>query len=428
MQYDLIHPREQLVELMSRIYRYGMTTTSGGNMSIRDNKGDIWITPAGVDKGSLTWDDIVRVKANGEIKGRYKPSSEFPFHKAIYETRNDINGVVHAHPSALVSFSIVRKKPPTRIIPQARKICGRVGYAAYALPGSEKLGQNIALAFKEGFDSILMENHGVVCGGKSVLDAFHRFETLDFCARIAIKAKMLGGYNELNDEQLALLDHTKNYLVEFEPHNRTNQEKALRRHIIKIVRRAYDQQLMISTEGVISVRLQDDSFLITPVSKDRRLIDIYDVVLIQNRHRERGKLPSRAVLLHDRIYRDHPNIQAIISAQSPNAAAFSISNQKFETRSIPESYLLLRDIPQIPFGPQYLNEKEISTKLSLDKNPVILLNNDAILTVGASLLEAYDRLEVAEFSARSLIDATVLGGMVTINKEQKRDLEEFFLN
>ncbi len=58
MRYDMMHPADQLVTIMERIYSYGMTTTSGGNLSILDDNGDIWITPGGVDKGSLTRKDI----------------------------------------------------------------------------------------------------------------------------------------------------------------------------------------------------------------------------------------------------------------------------------------------------------------------------------------------------------------------------------
>ncbi|MDZ7263585.1 MAG: class II aldolase/adducin family protein [candidate division KSB1 bacterium] len=425
MEFDLIHPREQLAMLMHRVYRYGMTTTSGGNMSIRDDNGDIWITPAGVDKGTLTWDDVVLVKSNGQLEGKHRPSSEFPFHCAIYEARPDLQGIVHAHPCALVSFSIVRKIPPTSIIPQAREICGTVGFARYALPGSELLGNNIAETFKQGFDSILMENHGVVCGGRNVLDAFHRFETLDFCARLVIRATILGGYRELQDDQIALLDHQKHFLPEFDLKLHTNQERELRKHIKETVHRAYDQQLMTSTEGVISVRLDNDSFLITPTGKDRRLLDISDIVLIRHCQRERGKLPSRSVLLHDRIYKDHPYIHSIISAQAPNATAFSVASAHFDTKTIPESYILLRKIPRIPYGAQYLDEREISRHLDR-QTPVILMENDAILTTGKSLLEAFDRLEVAEFSARSLIDASLLGGMIAMDDAQTRELEAKF--
>lgn len=426
MQFDLMHPRDQILMIMERVYKYGMTTTSGGNISIRDENGDIWITPAGVDKGSLTWEDIMRVKADGTIKGRHRPSSEYPFHKAIYAARPDLSGIVHAHPCALVSFSIVRQMPPTNIIPQAQERCGRVGYAPYALPGSEQLGKNIAATFTEGYDSVVLENHGVVCGGVDVLEAFHRFETLDFCSRLAIKSTELGDMHALTPEQIAQYQHTKNYLPEYDPGTRTSREKAFRRHICEIVHRSYDQHLMTGTEGVVSVRLQGNSFLITPTQMDRRMMEPQDVVMIKDRKREQGKLPSRSVLLHDRIYRDHPEIQSIVSAQAPSAAAFSISNRIFETRSIPESYILLRDIPKIPYGPQFTDEGQISSKIDAD-HPVVLLQNDAILTTGKSLLEAFDRLEVAEFSARSLIDANVLGGLVAIGEDEVKELERAFL-
>ena len=105
--------------VISRIYRRGLTTTSGGNISVIDEQGDIWVTPSGIDKGSLTIDDIVCVKADGSIVGRHKPSSEFPFHKAIYAARPDVKAIIHAHPPALVSFSIVRQIPNTKIFLQA---------------------------------------------------------------------------------------------------------------------------------------------------------------------------------------------------------------------------------------------------------------------------------------------------------------------
>ena len=109
MYFELLPPADQLVMIMERIYGYGMTTTSGGNLSILDENGDIWITPGGVDKGSLTRDDMVCVKSDGTIIGKHKPSSEFPFHKKMYETRSDIRSVLHAHPPALVAFSVVEK-------------------------------------------------------------------------------------------------------------------------------------------------------------------------------------------------------------------------------------------------------------------------------------------------------------------------------
>ena len=195
----LIHPRDQITEIIDRIYKRGMTTTSGGNISIIDEQGDIWVTPSAIDKGSLRASDIICVKKDGTIIGKHKPSSEFPFHKAIYEARPDIKSVIHAHPPALVSFSIVRQIPNTNIISQAKHICGPIGYAKYELPGSEDLGEVISDEFKKGYKAVIMENHGTVLGGSDLTDAFERFEALEFCASTILYGSQIGTPNYLTD-------------------------------------------------------------------------------------------------------------------------------------------------------------------------------------------------------------------------------------
>ena len=169
----LMHPADQITVVIGRIYRSGMTTTSGGNISIKDENGDIWITPGAVDKGSLTPKDIVCVKADGTVIGPHKPSSEFPFHKAIYEMRPKMTAVIHAHPPALVSFSITHQIPNTNIIPQAKRVCGTIGFAPYDVPGSQGLGKKIATEFKNhpDYKAVIMENHGVVLCGEDLMDA-----------------------------------------------------------------------------------------------------------------------------------------------------------------------------------------------------------------------------------------------------------------
>ena len=105
MKFNLLHPADQLVMIMQRIYQYGMTTTSGGNLSIRDDNGDVWITPSGIDKGSLTRDDMCRVTPDGQVYGPHRPSVELPFHLDIYKRRSDLSAILHAHPPTMVAFS-----------------------------------------------------------------------------------------------------------------------------------------------------------------------------------------------------------------------------------------------------------------------------------------------------------------------------------
>ena len=425
MNYQLLHPRDQLVAIMNRIYHNGMTTLSGGNLSIKDDNGDMWITPSGIDKGKLTAKDIMRVKEDGSIIGPHKPSIEHPFHRAIYQLRPDFNAIVHAHPPALVSFSIVREVPDTHIIPQANRICGPIGYAPYALPGSEKLGENIAATFAEGYNIIILENHGMAAGGANLLDAFHRLETLDFCARTLIRARVLGEAHTLAEPALNLFDNRRHLLPEFVPTAHSSRERELRQQIVDITRRAYDRYLMISTEGVVSARLDGNSFLITPTGADRGSLDIEDIVLVSNGVREAGKLPSRSVKLHEAIYAKNPDINSIMTAQCPNATAYAITAAPFESRTIPESFILLRDIPIVPFKMLYTEPEKVAETVS-PSTPVLLVQNDCVLVTGSDILNTFDRLEVAEFSAKSLIDTAAIGSLVPIEDEAIKELEVAF--
>ena len=167
MKYAYLHPRDELALTLSRIYRYKMTTTSGGNLSILDENGDMWITPSRIDKGTLKPTDIVCVKKDGTIVGLHSPSSEYPFHRAIYAARPDIKAIVHAHPVSIVAFSISKKTPDTKLIPQTYHWNGQVAFAPYGIPGSEDLGKKIAQKFTDGYNSVILESHGVCCGAST---------------------------------------------------------------------------------------------------------------------------------------------------------------------------------------------------------------------------------------------------------------------
>lgn len=425
MNFAYLSPPRQLTEIITRVYQQRLTTASGGNLSIYDENGDIWITPAGIDKGALTAEDIVRVRPDHTYKGRHKPSSELPFHRQIYEARPDIRAIVHAHPPGLVAYSIAHRIPNTAINPQSQAICGQVGYAAYAVPGSELLGNYIADTFSQGANSVLLENHGVVTGGPDLLQTFHRFETFEFCAQINIRASALGAFHTLSDEQIQLFNQSATPLPEFTPPYHTSQELELRLQICEFVQRAYERQLMISTGGTVSVRVNSNCFLITPYGFDRKYAIPEGIVLVNEGQREVGKTPSRAVHLHAQIYHDHPEINCIMSAQPPNATAYSIVQQGFDTRIIPESYIVLRDIPVAPYGLQYQEPKAISAMIS-NSTPVILLRNDAVLTTGTTILEAFDRIEVAEFSAQALIQALSIGDFVPMSEEKISELKQRF--
>jgi len=426
MRFDMLHPADQLVMMMHRIYSRGMTTTSGGNLSVRDADASIWITPSGIDKGNLGREDIMRILPDGNVQGRHRPSSEYPFHLAVYRQRPDIGAVLHAHSPGLVACSIVRRIPEVLLTPEIYQVCGEVAMAPYALPGSALLGEKIAAEFSKGHSVVVLENHGVVIGATDIFRAFRIFETLEFAARLLINAckigtpHLVGGRMAEREHEPILATYPE---MDVEAH--TSEENALRRELIEFVHRSYQQGLFTSTQGTYSARLSDGGFVITPYGKDRMYLEAEDLVLVRAGQRERGKTASRAAHLHEAIYRQHSEINSILIAQPPNLMAFAVTDADFDPRTIPESYIVLRGIHKIPFDMLVSRLEETAAALN-PRTPALICENDSVIVTGTTLLNAFDRLEVAEFSAKSIIESLPLGTIVHISDTDIADIERAF--
>jgi len=421
--FSLLHPRDQIVAIMERIYDHEMTTTSGGNISVRDENGDVWITPARVDKGNLRRHDIVRISACGKREGLHPPSSEYPFHLSVYETRPDLHAVIHAHPGALVSFSICGQVPNTRLFPEAWHVCGEVAFARYALPGSVKLGARIADQFgsKARPHCVVLENHGVVVGGETLAQAFERFETLEFTAQIILNARLLGQVNYLSEAQIEFSKRPRALLPEGVPQTASSREKERRKEICDFIHRAYEHRLVTSTWGSFSARVDADAFVVTPSHVDRCELGLEDLVFVRDGKHVPEQRASRAGGIHRAIYRAHPEIQAVVNALPLNGTAFSVSDVALDTRTIPESYLFLKDVSKVRFEHQFGDGVEVAAVVG-PNNPVALLEHNGVLVVGRTVLDAFDRLEVLEATAAAIIRSRALGPISAMGPEVIQEL------
>ncbi len=426
MNTGYMHPADQLVMFMQRIYDKGLTTTSGGNLSIKDDNGDVWITPASIDKGSLTRNDIICVKPDGTVEGPHKPSSELPFHLSVYERRPDLRAVLHAHPPALVAFSIVRKMPDLTLVHNVRKECENVAMSTYALPGSEQLGENIGREFDKGNDIVFLENHGVCIGAPDMFTAFKHFESMEYAANLEILANKIGRPTPPDADAYK---HTKtryhNQMDDFVPRTRSSEELAARRDMITFIHRSYRQGLFTATHGTYSVRLSDGSFLITPFDHDRAYLEEEDLVRVKHGMKEQGKTPSRAVAYFQAVYENNPDINAILLAMPPYAMTFAVTDAPFDPRTIPESYILLRDITKESSDMMYL-DMEKAAKLFAPNRPAVMFRNDCVVVTGETLLKAFDRMEVLEATAHSIVSASDLGSIVHITDEEIDELKVAF--
>lgn len=427
MKFDMMHPADQIVWFMNRVYRDGLTTTSGGNLSIKDDEGNIWISPSGIDKGTLTRRDIMCVKPDGTVIGPHTPSMELPFHSHVYKIRPDVHAVLHAHSPCLVSYSLARMLPNTKILPALHAVCGVPVMAPYAIPGSIKLGDNISAKFAEGHNAVMMENHGACVAAPSMSQAYMLFETLEAAAAIAMNAKRLGKAKALTKKQLSQAEKAER-MQEFRVKSRTSEELAVRRDMIPFIVRCCDQGLFGSTRGVYSCRLPDGSFVITPEGQSMRFLSEEDLVLVKGGGectREAGKTPSRLARVHARIYEKHPDIGAIVSSEPRFISAYAVTGAPLDSRTIPESYIQLMDIGRAPFTSLQEMPEAVESLLG-PRTRAVLVQNGPIVATGKNMTAAFDRLEVAEATAMSLIGAMSAGPLVCMSDAEISDIDTAF--
>ena len=476
MNYEKLSPAEQICEIMTRIYDARLTTVSGGNISVKDDEGNLWITPSGGDKGRYDLEDILCIKPDGEAIGARKPSVETEIHKAILKSRPEFKAVVHAHPPALVAMSFLRELPQLRLIPQVAGEVKEPRLAKYACPGTDELKDMVEKEFVEGkkTNTAILENHGAfVASEKGLKAAFGLFQDLDYSIQLQAKAHTYaeGKINTITDEQLAEYNEAtahayegleieraispfESELEEVEPEaaiiyyfgEDEEKEMRLRDEICDFMYRGYGRGLFTQNIGVISARIDEDSFLITQSGSDNALLTAEQIVKVTGNQVEIWesgksddvnkqndsedvvhKLPSKSVLLHKKIYEENPDVNAIIMGAPANAMVFAITDYNYDLKTIPECYIVLReDISKFPFGATYKQQAELA-KYFKEKAPVAIVENDCFICTGSSVYNAFDKLEVLEFSAEAVVNAKLLGGNVkTITEEQAQEIKNRF--
>jgi len=202
--------KEQICDIGRRIWMREYCDGNGGNISARLGPDRFIVTPTGVSKGFMKPEMMSLVDINGtQLAGTWKRSSEFTTHAAVYRSTPDAMSVCHAHPCYAGAFAIKGLQPPPRLIPELEVFVGTVAYTPYKTPGSPEIAAEIfPLAPKH--QSILMGNHGVICWGKTVEDAYFKMEITDAYCRTVIHAQALPGSSSIPCEQLPeLLDIKK---------------------------------------------------------------------------------------------------------------------------------------------------------------------------------------------------------------------------
>ncbi|WP_415719736.1 L-fuculose-phosphate aldolase [Maridesulfovibrio sp.] len=184
--------RELIVEYGLKLLESGLTTGTGGNLSVLNREhGLLAISPSGLDYRLSKPEDIVVMDLDGNIKeSARKPSSEYGFHTALYKTRADVNAVVHTHSVYATTVACLNMELPAvhYLVGFAGK---KVPLAPYATFGSQELADNVTDTIGN-YNAVLLANHGLITVGRQIGNAFDAAEELELVARIYIQALSVG--------------------------------------------------------------------------------------------------------------------------------------------------------------------------------------------------------------------------------------------
>ncbi len=169
--------------------------------------------------------------------------------------------------------------------------------------------------------------------------------------------------------------------------------------------------LIAATDGNVSCRAGSDSFLITPSGKPKGELIPLDMLLVnlQGEVLQGKARPSSEMRMHSLIYARRRDVRAIVHAHPPMLTAFTLASIPFPAEALPEVYLTYGAVPTAAYATPTTDEVPGSIEGLLEDHQAILLERHGSVTMGASLDDAFLKLEKLEHAAHTLFYACVLG-------------------
>lgn len=197
--------RNRIINFGKKLVASNLTTGTGGNLSIANRKENLAaISPSGIDYFQIQPENVAVVDMAGEIQdGNSKPSSELSFHLELYNTRTDVQAVVHTHSVYASTLACLHWE-----LPAVHYLVGfsgnKVPLASYATYGTKELARNVVEGIGS-YNAVLLANHGLVTVGANMDAAFATAEEIELVAQIYYQAKNVGQPVVLPDEEMEIV-------------------------------------------------------------------------------------------------------------------------------------------------------------------------------------------------------------------------------
>ena len=185
--------QELVCEAGKQLYCSGLVAGTWGNIGMRVNDDYMVVTPSGMSYERLNPEDMVLVNMHDRsYEGKLKPTIEVPMHASLLLTRKEISACIHTHSTHALSMATARKEIPPICDDQVQILGGSVRVAAYALPATDIMADNVLEAMKDRA-GCLVANHGAVTIGRTLDEAMTAAVVLEKAAQVYIETQWIGG-------------------------------------------------------------------------------------------------------------------------------------------------------------------------------------------------------------------------------------------
>ena len=205
----------------------------------------------------------------------------------------------------------------------------------------------------------------------------------------------------------------------------TDEEARARNSICEIGKLCYQRGLISASDGNISVRLSDDTVIITPAGGMKGFLQLEQLARIDLDGRKVGGPGEQSTEtgIHLTCYRERPDIRAVLHCHPPHAVALSVAGIDMQQPIIPEMVVTIGGIPTAPFATPGTSELGESIREIVRCSDTVVMRNHGSVTIGPNLLDAFKKLDMLEHTARILwLAHTARGGLEPLPPEAVKKL------
>lgn len=188
-------------------------------------------------------------------------------------------------------------------------------------------------------------------------------------------------------------------------------EKTARREIVRIGQLLYERSYVVSSDGNVSVRLDDGRIVATPTMTCKGRMTEESLALTDSNGKSlTDRKASSELAMHILIYNERSDVKAVCHAHPPHGTAFAVAGLAIDQPILSEVILTLGCVPLASYGTPSTDELTEAMRPLIKHHNALLMANHGAVAYGSDLWQAFDRLETLEHTARIAILSRILGG------------------